>query len=221
MSGRSGVGGRVLTVVACVGLLVAAGCQHSAAPSAEQPGATGPGGSGASSAGSSKDATAPVETPQATVTTAVTLKPVTREEYDQVLASLQGKVVLVDFWATWCVPCVEQFPHTLEMAEKYRANEVAVISLSCDNPEQRSQVEAFLRKRNATIENLLTTLDITATFDGFDIRGGIPFYKLYDRTGKLRYEFNGAPRPEDHTEPIEQLEVRLRELIDEPTPDRS
>src|SRR5688572_13493993 len=47
----------------------------------------------------------------------VNLRVVDRAGFDAVIAEHRGKVVLVDFWATWCLPCVEQLPHTLEMGQ--------------------------------------------------------------------------------------------------------
>ena len=54
----------------------------------------------------------------------------------------RGKVVVVDFWATWCVPCVKNFPHVVEMQKKYAKDGLVVISVSIDElgdntPEQR------------------------------------------------------------------------------------
>ncbi len=145
----------------------------------------------------------------------VELVTVTPEQFQQRIQQQNGKVVLVDFWATWCEPCREQFPHTIGLAAKY-ADDVHVITVSADDPADPEGAREFLQQQQATeTENLLTALDLNETFDRFDIRGGIPFYKLYDRQGNLRYEFNGNPQRDDNTEPIDNLEVRLKELIEE------
>ena len=60
--------------------------------------------------------------------------------------TLAGKVVLVDFWATWCGPCVAEIPNVMEQYEKYHARGFEVIGISLD--EDREALEAFIKERN-------------------------------------------------------------------------
>lgn len=128
--------------------------------------------------------------------TAIAVTPVDRTAYDAAIAKLRGKVVLVDFWATWCLPCVEQLPHTLEMATRLRGRGLAVVTVSCDEPADSAQVAAFLAAKNAgAATNLISQFGGSPqTMEAFEIgSGAVPFYKLYDRTGKLRETFGISP----------------------------
>ena len=69
------------------------------------------------------------------------------DEYRATLAKHRGKVVLVDFWATWCPSCVEQFPHTVELHRKFAESGLAVVSVSLDEPDAEPQVREFLRRQ--------------------------------------------------------------------------
>lgn len=119
------------------------------------------------------------------------------EELEHLLAESRGQVVLVDFWATWCLPCVEQFPHTVTLHREHRARGLAVISVSMNELDEQPEVLAFLERQNATFPNLLSKYGGgTEAVEAFELPGAVPYYRVYDRSGELRYEFGVDPLAE-------------------------
>ncbi len=136
----------------------------------------------------------------------IELQVVDLKGYENVVARQLGKVVLVDFWATWCAPCRQQFPHAIQLGTKYQDQGLSVISVSIDQMDARENLDElkarvldFLQGQQATIPNLLVPVTDLAAGDAgaidvvtsrFDIDGGaIPHFKLYDRKGNLHRKF--------------------------------
>jgi thiol-disulfide isomerase/thioredoxin len=158
-----------------------------------------------------------VETPtDPAARSAVTVEPVSPEDFQKYIASQRGKVVFVDFWATYCLPCREKFPRTLALAKKYGDQGLIAVSMSLDSPEPTYQkkILEFLTQKNSQIKNFANRLEDTdAAFAALDIVGGaLPHYKIYGRNGKLRNKFGGDPdHPFDEADIERALVAALKE----------
>jgi thiol-disulfide isomerase/thioredoxin len=109
---------------------------------------------------------------------------------------LRGQAVVLEFWATWCDPCVESIAHLNELAEKFSGRPVAFISVT---QESRTKVEKFLKDREMR-GNIAADGD--PAFSVFRVRG-IPYTVLIDRDGVVR----------DITYPARVTEQRVNDLL--------
>jgi len=130
----------------------------------------------------------------------------------RLLERQHGKVVLVDFWATWCGPCLELFPHTVELHRRHWQDGLAVITVSLDDPDNELAVRRFLERNEAYMENFLGRYGVGPdAFAAFGIAdGALPHLKLYGRDGRLLKSFAGGGRPIDPKEVQRAVEAALK-----------
>jgi len=120
------------------------------------------------------------------------------------LADLRGRPVLVEFWATWCPPCVEALPHIQEIHDRYAERGLAVLAVTTDQDE--AEVRAFLKSEGYTFPVLWGDYQAQRDYMAF----GIPRTCLVDRAGVLRYQSRGYS-----LKAMEELEERVRQLVEE------
>jgi thiol-disulfide isomerase/thioredoxin len=112
--------------------------------------------------------------------------------YDALLSQRRGQVVLVDFWAHWCEPCVLNFPHMMELGRRHHQRGLTVLTVNMDAPEAAEKTLGFLTSQQAGIATHLISQygGGSQSMEAFEIPGGaLPCYKLYDRSGTLRHTF--------------------------------
>jgi len=101
--------------------------------------------------------------------------------------ALKGRVAVVDFWATYCLPCKKEFPRLVELSRKYAARGFAAVSVSLDDSTDehaRKEANRFLNEKQAAFSNFL--LDEKPEFwqDKLKIDGP-PCVFVFDRDGRL------------------------------------
>jgi thiol-disulfide isomerase/thioredoxin len=143
----------------------------------------------------------------------ITLRQLDEAKFADILAQHRGKVVLVDFWATWCGPCVELFPHTVELHRKEAGRGLVVVSVSLDDRDKEAQVRNFLESQRATFDNYIASDGGSAeVWELLGLKSGLPQVKLFDRQGKLRHHF---PEGDTHITPAD-LDPAVETLLAEP-----
>ncbi len=80
------------------------------------------------------------------------------------LEDYKGKIVLIDFWATWCPPCIAEIPHYLSLKEKYKQSAFEIIGLSVDADPKT--VRAFIKQHRLTYPVAMSLSEIEAAYGG-------------------------------------------------------
>ena len=103
------------------------------------------------------------------------------------LSQFKGKVVIVNFWATWCAPCKQEIPHLSKMLETYKDQGLVVLTISTDSPQTQSQVGRLARRWKTH-----TLLDPEGRVVAqLNPRGIAPFTLIVDRQGKIAFDHDG------------------------------
>jgi peroxiredoxin len=106
------------------------------------------------------------------------------------------KLLLVNFWATWCGPCMEEFPELQKMVRMYANRAVNIVTVSINTPDEKDFVLKFLQEQHAINRNLQfsgnDSADAVAAFGAKDWSGGVPFTALIDTKGEILYKTQGG-----------------------------
>jgi len=143
------------------------------------------------------------------VAAAADLKPLDESGYSRLVASARGKVLVVNFWATWCAPCRKEMPELVALAAKYRPKGLEFATVAIDEESDRRTVAEFLDRTRvpppAFIKNFQNDEKFISLVDA-RWSGGLPFTVVYDRAGRKAHVFPGEVD-------IAKLEEVLRKLL--------
>lgn len=135
-----------------------------------------------------------------------TLKTLDNQEIS--LSGLKGKVVLLDFWATWCAPCRESIPHLVQLQKSYQEKGFQVIGLSMDKGDGTA-VEKFVRSMEIPYPVTMTPEEVARNYGV----SSLPTTILIDRQGKIRDKIIGFS-----SATASQMAAKIEELVSEKAP---
>jgi thiol-disulfide isomerase/thioredoxin len=109
-----------------------------------------------------------------------------------------GKFRLVNFWATWCGPCLTEFPELMAMHRMYRLRDLEVVTVAANYPDEKADVMKWLQKNQASTRNyIFAEADKYGLMEAFEPSwsGAVPFTILLDPSGEPLYKKEGAFDP--------------------------
>ena len=124
---------------------------------------------------------------------------------------LEDGPVIVDFWATWCKPCIKAFPDLQEIFDNYKNCGLKVVAISIDGPKSMSRVGSLIKSKGNTFEVLLDPGQKVAR--KFHVTS-VPRTVLVDTDGNVAYAVTGY-RPKNH----EELNAAVAKLLPEDCPE--
>jgi len=116
------------------------------------------------------------------------------------LGSLKGKVVLLDFWATWCPPCVASMPHLQKIQDDLGSRGLIVLGVN-QEPGEEEKVRRFLQRRSLTFPSIVDRGNIHVTYGVYSF----PTTFVIDRQGIIRATFRGPASEESLVKAIEPV----------------
>jgi thiol-disulfide isomerase/thioredoxin len=117
------------------------------------------------------------------------------------LSSYQGKVVLLNFWATWCPPCRAEMPDLIKMQRQYRKQGLQVIGITYP-PEEIGEVQRFINKLRVNYPIALGTKETRTLFGESET---LPLTIVIDRQGNIHERIEGILLPEEFEQKIKPL----------------
>lgn len=127
------------------------------------------------------------------------------------MKALRGKVVIVDYWGTWCPPCRAEIPHFLELYEEHRADGLEIVGLNFENePDPTDLIKEFAKENDITYPCVIGNDEMTDKVQG-GIRG-FPTTLFVDKAGKVRLKLVGL-------QPASTLKLVVETLLAEAAPE--
>ncbi len=137
------------------------------------------------------------------------LQPVDESGYQKIIAASKGKVLLIDFWATYCKPCRAEMPQLLQLETRLAPRGVKVITVSADEPEMTAAAAKFALEVGVKGPAYIRKAKDDDKFINFvdpKWSGALPALMVYDKAGKLVKSFYGET-------PLKVVEAAVTKLL--------
>lgn len=134
-----------------------------------------------------------------------TTLPTVPENKQQTISAWRGRILVVNFWATWCEPCREEMPALVKLQQKYPPESVQFVGISLDTDDKKQEVVEFVKETGVNYPILLGGMNaIELTRRAGNSRSVLPFTLVIGRNGQVLEADAGKVQPEHLEEILKQ-----------------
>jgi thiol-disulfide isomerase/thioredoxin len=131
---------------------------------------------------------------------------------DSLIANRNGKVLMLNIWATWCIPCKEEFPDLVRLSNELKGKNAEIVAVSVDFPDEiKEKVAPFVKKMKTPfrvyVADFASQDEFFASFDK-SWSGAIPATFIYDPSGKQKAFLLGKQRHDQLKKAVEDVLVK-------------
>ena len=137
------------------------------------------------------------------------VEPIDQAALQKLIRDRKGKVLFLNVWATWCVPCVEEFPDLVRLSRAYPGNEVEVVGISADYPDEiETKILPFVKKHEVPFRIYVAKFDHQEDFINSlntSWSGALPASMIYDIHGNRQFFHAGQGTFDQFKKEIEKV----------------
>jgi thiol-disulfide isomerase/thioredoxin len=141
-----------------------------------------------------------------------TVEPIDKTGLQKLIKERNGRILFLNIWATWCAPCVEEFPDLVKLSRAYPERELEVVGISADYPDEvESKILPFIKKHDVPFRILVAKFEHQEDFiNGVNPSwsGALPATLIYDQHGNQRLFLVGQGTFERFKKSIDTIRTR-------------
>ncbi|HLB31448.1 MAG TPA: redoxin family protein [Gammaproteobacteria bacterium] len=132
---------------------------------------------------------------------------VNADEIKSIISENKGKVVVLNFWATWCPPCIKEFPDIIKLYDQYESKGLQVIAISMNEPDELEDIAEFLGKHNPRFPVYRAASTEEEFYSEFEEQwwGEMPMTMIYDKAGNVAMMHKKALSFEEFEQDVSSL----------------
>lgn len=142
-----------------------------------------------------------------------TVEPIDKTGLEKLIKERNGRILFLNIWATWCAPCVEEFPDLVKLSRAYPEHEVEVVGISADYPDEvESKILPFIKRHDVPFRILVAAFERQEDFiNGVNPSwsGALPATLIYDQHGNQRLFLVGQGTFDRFKKAIDTVRTRL------------